>query len=98
MSSTNRIPATGHTRRIAGKHAASRARQNNLLTLTLPGIGPLTLPPPDQLADLAGIAVLTAVEIIEWPVVAIALAAGHLLADQRRNKAFHDFGQALEEA
>jgi hypothetical protein len=97
MSSTNRIPATGHTRRIAGKHAASRARQNNLLTLTLPGIGPLTLPPPDQLAYLAGIAVLTAVEIIEWP-VAIALATGHLLADQRRNKALHDFGQALEEA
>jgi hypothetical protein len=97
MSSTNRTPATGHTRHIAGKHAARRARENNSLSLTLPGIGPLTLPPPDQLAYLAGIVALTAVEIIEWP-VAIALAAGHLLADQRRNKALHDFGQALEEA
>lgn len=97
MSPRNRTPATGTPRRSADNSAASRAYEKNSLSITMPGVGQVMLPPPEQLAYLAGIAALTALEIIEWP-VAVVLAAGHLLADQRRNKILHDFGEALEEA
>ncbi|HZD14285.1 MAG TPA: hypothetical protein VE196_04000 [Pseudonocardiaceae bacterium] len=97
MSSTDPTPATGRTRHSAGKRAAGQAQDNNSLRITLPGLGQIRLPPPEQLAYFAGIAALTALEIIEWP-IALTLAAGHLLADQRRNKILHDFGKALEDA
>lgn len=97
MNPPNRTPVAGRTRHSAGNSAAGRACEKNSLRITLPGAGQLRLPPPDQLAYLAGIAVLAVLEIIEWP-VAIAFAAGHLLAEQHRNKILHDFGEALEEA
>ncbi len=97
MSPTNHSSATGRIRHSAGYRAAGRAKAKNTLLVTLPGMGSVRLPPPEQLAYLAGIAVLTALEIIEWP-VAVALATGHILAEQRRNKMLHDFGEALEQA
>jgi hypothetical protein len=55
------------------------------------------LGPPDQLVYFAGIATLAALEIIDWP-LAVIIAAGHLLADQRRSRTLHAFGEALEQA
>jgi hypothetical protein len=52
---------------------------------------------PEQLAYFAGITALVACELIEWP-IAVAIAAGYVLAEQRRNKTLHVFGEALEEA
>jgi hypothetical protein len=46
---------------------------------------------------LAGIAVLSALEIIDWP-LAIIITAGHLLAEQRRSSTVRAFGEALEQA
>jgi hypothetical protein len=60
-------------------------------------VGAVTLPPPDQLVYLGGLAVLTALEIVEWP-IALFLGAGHLLASDRNNKMLTAFGEALEEA
>ncbi|MFF4756123.1 hypothetical protein ACWD5R_37310 [Streptomyces sp. NPDC002514] len=57
----------------------------------------LELPPPDQLVFLAGLGVLTAVELIEWP-IALAIAIGHELARSHHGKALREFGEALEEA
>ncbi|GGJ73877.1 hypothetical protein [Streptomyces brasiliensis] len=57
----------------------------------------LELPPRDQLAFLAGLGVLTALELIEWP-VALAIGVGHELARSRHGKALREFGEALEEA
>jgi len=97
MSPRNRTHTTGATRRSAAHSAAGEVCARNSLSITLPGVGQLRLPPPEHLAYLAGIATLTALEIIEWP-LALTLAVGHLLADQRRNKILHDFGEALEDA
>jgi hypothetical protein len=47
--------------------------------------------------DRHGIAALAALEIIEWP-IRLTLAAGHLLAATRGNKALQAFGDALEQA
>ena len=50
-----------------------------------------------QLGYVAGIVVLTATELVSWP-VGLALAAGHLLAADRDSKTLEDVGEALEQA
>lgn len=84
-------------RKTPGKRAANSATDRNWMRVTLPVVGTLTLPPGDQLAYLGGLAVLTALEIVDWP-VALVLGAGHLLASDRHSRVIRDFGEALEEA
>ncbi|MBP2066369.1 hypothetical protein [Streptomyces iranensis] len=57
----------------------------------------MELPSADQLCFLAGLGVIAAVGIIEWPVAA-AIAVGHGLAHSQHGKALREFGEALEEA
>jgi hypothetical protein len=81
----------------AGRRAAELVSSRHDLHITLPGVGTIDLGPPDQLAFLAGVAALAALEIIEWPLACI-IAAGHVLADQRRSATLQSFGEALEQA
>ncbi|MFF3847224.1 hypothetical protein [Streptomyces sp. NPDC002328] len=76
--------------------AAERAVARNAVTLDVFGAR-VELPPPDQLAFIAGVGVLAAVEIIEWP-VALVLALGHQLAHNHHSRLLREFGEALEEA
>lgn len=87
----NASPATPSARA-----AAERAVTHHAVTLDVFGAR-LELPPPEQLAFLAGIGVLTAVEILEWP-VALVLAVGHQLAHSHHGRVLREFGEALEEA
>ncbi len=57
----------------------------------------IELPPKDQLAFLAGVGLMAAFDIIEWP-VALAIAVGHQLAHSRHGEVLREFGEALEEA
>ncbi|MBL1111449.1 hypothetical protein JK364_03345 [Streptomyces sp. 110] len=55
------------------------------------------LPSQEQLCFLAGLGVIAAIGIIDWPVAA-AIAVGHGLAHSQHGKALREFGEALEEA
>lgn len=57
----------------------------------------LELPSGEQLMFLAGLGLLTALGIVEWP-IAMFLALGHALAEGSRNRLLRQFGAALEEA
>jgi hypothetical protein len=81
MTVTNSRKTPGETAGSAGRSAAKQVTERSGLHVTLPALGPINLGPPDQLAYLAA---LTALEIIEWP-IALVIAAGHLLAEQRRS-------------
>ncbi|MCO5994281.1 hypothetical protein [Actinoallomurus rhizosphaericola] len=63
----------------------------------LPVLGQVMLPRPEKLVYYAGLGVLTALELVEWP-VALAIGAGHLLADQQHSRVLHALGEAMEEA
>jgi hypothetical protein len=76
--------------------AAERAVAHHAVTLDVFGMH-LELPPPDQLAFLAGVGVLAAMKILEWP-VALVLAVGHQLAHSHHGRVLREFGEALEEA
>src|SRR3954454_2324329 len=80
-----------------GHGAVLKAIEKNTVTVVLPALGTLRLPPPETLAWLGGLATLAVVGIVEWP-VAVAVGAGHLLAHQNHVKLLQDFGKALQEA
>jgi hypothetical protein len=92
-NASNKFDATGHSR---GRRAASKAQHRNSLHVTVPVLGRVALPPPEQLAYLGGLGTLAVVGLLEWPVAAV-LGVGHLLAADRNNKIIADFGEALEE-
>ncbi|MBV9207028.1 MAG: hypothetical protein JO037_16910 [Actinobacteria bacterium] len=95
MSVPRYLPTARH--RIPGRRAAEEATEKNSSHVVLPLIGPIRLPPPDQLAYAGGVAALVALEVIEWP-IGLALCAGHVLATCSQNKILQDFGHALESA
>ncbi|WP_432793624.1 hypothetical protein [Rhodococcus ruber] len=76
--------------------ALERLREAEHLVLELPVMGHISLPPPEQLAYLAGVGTLVALELLEWP-VAVAITAGHLLAEAHHHRLLQGIGEALEE-
>jgi hypothetical protein len=91
------VAEEGTAPRPAGRLAALQAIEQNSVRLNLPCVGTVRLPPPQHLAWYGGIAAVTALGFLEWPVAAV-LAVGHLLAQDHHNRLIHDFGEALEEA
>ncbi|MCO1596369.1 hypothetical protein M8C17_14505 [Micromonospora sp. RHAY321] len=63
----------------------------------VPMLGEMAVPPPDKLAYYAGLGLLAALQVIEWP-LALVITAGHLLADQHLSGLVRGFGGALENA
>jgi len=63
----------------------------------VPLIGPVGWPPTGRLAFLAAIGGLAALEVVAWP-VAVALAVGHVLAQDRDHPALRALGEGLEDA
>ena len=63
----------------------------------VPLIGPVGWPPTGNLAFLAAIGGLAALEVVAWPVAA-ALAVGHVLAQAHDHPALRAVGEGLEDA
>ncbi|WP_413231991.1 hypothetical protein OG271_11665 [Micromonospora rifamycinica] len=63
----------------------------------VPMLGEVAVPPPDKIAYYAGLGVLAALQVIEWP-LALVITAGHLLADQHLSGLVKGIGEALESA
>ncbi|WP_328308211.1 hypothetical protein [Actinomycetospora sp. NBC_00405] len=63
----------------------------------IPLVGPVGWPPTGNLAFLAAIGGLAALEVVAWPVAA-ALAVGHVLAQAHDHPALRAVGEGLENA
>ncbi|WP_405428714.1 hypothetical protein [Micromonospora sp. NBC_00617] len=63
----------------------------------LPMLGEVAVPPPDKIAYYAGLGVLAALQVIEWP-TALVVTAGHLLADQHLSGLVRGLGRAFQDA
>ena len=83
--------------RSAQQEAVAQIRAAESFSLNLPMVGKVSVPPPEQLAYYGGLALLAVFEIIDWP-VAVAVAAGHLMASNHRSQMLEQLGEALEEA
>lgn len=68
---------------LAGQREASRrVAQAQHFSLKLPLIGPVRVPPPDQLAFLGALGALVAFELIDWP-VAVAMGIGSAVVSRQ---------------
>ncbi|MGW5149835.1 metal transporter [Rhodococcus koreensis] len=62
-----------------------RVQQAERFAVALPGVGRVPIPTPEQTAYLAALAVLVALQIIDWP-IALALVAGYLVTTTSRRR------------
>ncbi|HEY0699575.1 MAG TPA: hypothetical protein VGD43_17395 [Micromonospora sp.] len=79
------------------RHSAEHALRSYARQVRLPMMGSVAMPQPDKVAYYAGMGVLAALQVIEWP-LALVVTAGHLLADQHLSRVARGAGEALESA
>ena len=72
------------------------AKGGHRIRLTADGASVET-PPVEHLAFYAGVGLMAAAEIIEWP-VALVLTTGHVLIGLTNRPALKELGEALDEA
>ena len=78
------------------REAVQKIREGETFAVTLPVLGQVEIPRPEQLAYYGGLAALAALELIDWP-VALVIAAGHVLASNHHNQILEELGEAIEE-
>ncbi|CQD03702.1 hypothetical protein [Mycolicibacterium conceptionense] len=83
--------ATGH------RDAVDAVRNARGFAVTLPVVGRVKVPHPEQVAYYGALGILAAVEIIDWP-VALLLGAGHVLMQNEHNRVVQEVGEALADA
>lgn len=96
-SSTGRAARSANAAVAGARAAAHSVVENDSLVVVLPVLGRVVLPPPEHLAWYAGVGVLAVLEVVDWP-IAVVLAVGRVLADNRHNRTLEQFGEALDEA
>lgn len=84
-------------RNVHHRSAADRVRDAETVGVTLPVLGRIRIPRPEQLVFYGTLAGLAALDIIDWP-IALAIGAGHALASNHHSKVVAELGEALEEA
>ena len=78
------------------RSAAERVRDAETMVVTLPVVGRVRVPRPEQLVYYGALAGLAALEIIDWP-IALVIGAGHALAANTHSKVAQELGEALED-
>jgi hypothetical protein len=78
------------------RDTVDRIRNADSFAVNLPVFGRVRIPRPEHVAYYGALGALAALEIIEWP-IALAIAAGHALAQNQRNHVAQEIGEALEE-
>ena len=84
-------------RNVTHRSAVERVRDAETFAVTLPVVGQVRIPRPDQLAYYVALAGLAALEIIDWP-IALVIGAGHALAASQHHKVAQEIGEALQDA
>jgi hypothetical protein len=88
---TTPLPKPSH------RSAVERIRAAETFVVDLPIFGHIRIPRPEQLAYYGALAVLAAMELIDWP-IALVLGAGHALAQNQHSRIAQELGEAFEEA
>jgi xanthosine utilization system XapX-like protein len=79
------------------RDTVARIRAAESFAVNLPVLGRIRIPKPEQIAYFGALGALAAFEIIDWP-IALAIAAGHALAQNQHSRVAEEIGEALEEA
>jgi len=85
------------SRRSAHRDVVRRVRDAQSFSVSLPLVGRVQVPRPEQLAFYGALGALAVVEIIDWP-VALVLGVGHALMQNEHSRVAQEIGEALEDA
>lgn len=85
-------PRRSHLHRVAAEQAVRSGR----VAVALPFVGAVTLPPTQHLVWYAGVGVLALLDVVDWP-IALLLALGKALADNRSSESLRELGDALDQ-
>jgi hypothetical protein len=85
------------SQRSSHRDAVARVRAGEGFAVNLPVVGRVRIPRPEHVAYYGALGALAALEIIEWP-IALAIAAGHVLAENQHSRVAAEVGEALEDA
>lgn len=85
------------TARTSHRDAVQRVREARGFTVSLPVLGRVSVPRPEQLAYYGTLGLLAATGVIEWP-IALVLGAGHVLLQNEHSRVAQEVGEALEES
>lgn len=88
-----KVPKTATAR----PRPSERIRGAGSLDLRLPMIGHVRIPRASHVAFYGGLAGLAALQILEWPMT-LMLVAAHALTEQEHSRLVANFGDALQEA
>ncbi len=64
------------------RDASKRVAEAQRFSIRLPLIGPVQVPPPDQLAYIGALGALVALELIDWP-LALAMGIGSAVVSRQ---------------
>lgn len=78
------------------RDTVERIRAAESFAVNLPVLGRVRIPRPEQVAYYGALGALAAFEIIEWP-IALAIAAGHALAQNQHSRVAEEIGEVLED-
>jgi hypothetical protein len=80
------------SRNVSHRGAVEKVRDAETFAVTLPVVGRVRVPRPEQLAYYGALAGLAALEIIDWP-IALAIGAGQVLASNHHNMVAQELGK-----
>lgn len=83
--------------RVSQRAAVQRIKQGRSVSVELPLVGRIHLPPPEQLAFYGVVGALAVAEVIDWP-IALLVATGHALMHNEHSQVAQEIGEALEGA
>ncbi len=79
------MTATPRSFLASHREASQLVQRAKKFSVRIPLVGKVSVPPPDQLAFYAGLGILTALNLIDWP-VALAIGVGEAVATRHINR------------
>lgn len=96
-TSQSKYSKENSTQKAISKATKDTIDQQSSVVISLPIIGQVSIPPVEDLAWYAGIGLLGASGLVDWPILAIVVT-GKILSEVKGNKAISNLGSSLEEA
>lgn len=91
------MPKQGKDHASTQQRPSERIRNAESIDVNIPVIGHVRVPRAERLAFYGGLAALTTIQLLDWP-VALLLGAGQALAESQQSRRVRRFGDALEGA
>lgn len=96
-TSQSKSPKDNPERKAISKATKDSLERQSSMSIAIPILGQIHLPPVQDLAWYAGLGLLGASGLVDWPILGVVMT-GKILSEIKGNKVVSNFGSSLEEA